>query len=243
MSTKPYDTDRPKKEQVHVMFDRIAPRYDLLNHVLSLGIDRLWRRRVVRAVQEAAPQRILDMATGTGDLAIALARHLPAAQLTGVDLSEKMLDVARRKVADRGLGERIVLRQGDAEHLDFDAASFDAATVAFGVRNFGDLDAGLRELARVLRPGGRLFVLEFSRPRNRVFRALYEFYTFRVLPLIGGAVSRDRQAYAYLPASVGEFPVPDAFLERLAGAGFAKPRARSLSGGIARIYIGEKAGN
>lgn len=238
MSAKPYDTDRSKKEQVHVMFDRIAPRYDLLNHTLSFGIDRLWRRRVVEAVREAGPKRILDVATGTGDLAVGLARHLPAAQITGVDLSDRMLGVARRKVDARGLSARIALRQGDAEHLDFESASFDAATVAFGVRNFGDLDAGLRELARVLRPGGRLFILEFSRPRNRLFRALYEFYTFRMLPLVGGAVSRDRQAYAYLPASVGEFPAPEAFLDRLARAGFTDTCARSLSGGIAQIYVG-----
>ena len=240
MSVKPYPTEQPKKEQVHAMFDRIAPRYDLLNHTLSFGIDRRWRRRVVETVAACRPTRILDVATGTGDLAVALARRIREAHVTGVDLSEKMLDVAQRKAADRGLAERIALRQGDAERLGFDDASFDVATVAFGVRNFGDLDAGLRELARVLRPGGRLFVLEFSRPRNRLFRALYEFYTFRVLPLIGGAVSRDRQAYAYLPASVGEFPAPDAFVERLARAGFSAPCTRSISGGIAFLYIGEK---
>ena len=176
------------------MFDNIAPRYDLLNHTLSFNIDRLWRRRVVREVAESRPERILDMATGTGDLAIELARRIPGAQVTGVDLSERMLAEARRKVAARGLAERVTLQQGDAEQLAAADASFDAATVAFGVRNFGDLHAGLCELARVLRPGGRIVILEFSQPRNRLFRALYEFYSFRILPLIGGAVSHDRQA-------------------------------------------------
>lgn len=239
MTVKPYNAHDSKKEQVRAMFDNIAPRYDLLNHTLSFSIDRLWRRRTVSMAAACRPARILDVATGTGDLAVDLARGIPGAAITGVDLSEKMLAVARRKVEARGLAARIDLRQGDAEHLGFDAASFDAVTVAFGVRNFGDLDAGLRELARVLRPGGRVFILEFSRPRNRVFRALYEFYTFRILPLVGGAVSRDRRAYAYLPASVGGFPAPDAFLDRLAHAGFLSLGKRSLSGGIAHIYTGE----
>ncbi len=240
MTVKPYDTDRSKKEEVRDMFDRIAPRYDLLNHTLSLNIDRLWRRRVVCEVRRSNPARVLDMATGTGDLAIELARRLPGVHVTGVDLSERMLAEARRKVARSGLAGRIDLRQGDAEHPAADAGMFDAATVAFGVRNFGDLDAGLRGLAGALRPGGRIVVLEFSRPRNRIFRALYEFYTQRILPLVGGAVSHDRRAYAYLPASVGAFPLPEAFVERLAQAGFRDCRARSVSGGIAYLYIGEK---
>jgi len=240
MTVKPYNTDSSKKEEVRGMFDNIAPHYDLLNHTLSFGIDRRWRRRVVQEVQRCSPRRILDAATGTGDLALELARRIPAARVTGVDLSEKMLAEARRKVAARGLAERILLEQGDAEHLAAADGSFDAAAVAFGVRNFGDPDAGLRELARVLRPGGKAVILEFSRPCNRLFRALCEFYTFRILPLIGGAVSRDRQAYAYLPASVSEFPAPEVFMAMLARAGFSACRTRSLSGGIARIYIGER---
>jgi len=239
MTVKPYNAHDSKKEQVRAMFDNIAPHYDLLNHTLSFSIDRWWRRRTVKMVAGSRPARILDVATGTGDLALDLARRIPAAAVTGVDLSEKLLAVARCKVEARGLGERIALQQGDAEHLAFGTGSFDAVTVAFGVRNFGDLDAGLRELARMLRPGGKVFILEFSRPRNRVFRALYEFYTFRILPLVGGAVSRDRRAYAYLPASVGGFPAPEAFVERLSRAGFSATRARSLSGGIAHVYTGE----
>lgn len=222
------------------MFDRIAPRYDLLNHTLSLNVDRLWRRRVVSIIGKQHPQRILDIATGTGDLAIALARRIDGVRVTGIDLSEQMLAVARRKVGELGLSDRIDLEQGDAEHLAAASGAADAVTVAFGVRNFGDLDAGLRELHRVLKPGGQVVILEFSRPRNPIFRALYEFYSYRILPRIGGAVSHDKQAYAYLPASVGAFPAPDEFLATMAHAGFTGCRARSLSCGIAQIYTGTK---
>ena len=237
---KPYNTDQTKKEEVREMFDNIAPKYDLLNHTLSVNIDRIWRRRVVNEVRRAKPRRILDVATGTGDLAIALARRIRDVQVMGVDLSEAMLAVARRKVEARGLDNRIVLERGDAEHLDVADASVDAATVAFGVRNFGDLAAGLRELARTINPGGKVVILEFSRPRNRVFRALYEFYSYKILPRIGGLVSRDKRAYEYLPASVGEFPAPAVFLEMMEKAGFRNCRARSQSFGIAQISIGER---
>ncbi|MDE6623313.1 MAG: bifunctional demethylmenaquinone methyltransferase/2-methoxy-6-polyprenyl-1,4-benzoquinol methylase UbiE [Alistipes sp.] len=240
MTVKPYDNRTSKKSQVRTMFDRIAPRYDLLNHTLSFNIDRLWRRRVVRILRRRNPERILDLATGTGDLAIDLVRGIPGVRVTAVDLSEGMLDVARRKVAARGLGDRIELVQGDAERLVLPDAAVDAATVAFGVRNFGDLEAGLGELARTIRPGGTVAILEFSRPRNPLFRALYEFYTGRILPRIGGAVSRDRKAYEYLPASVGEFPAPEAFMGLMEQAGFRNCRARSQSFGIAQIYVGER---
>ena len=222
------------------MFDNIAPKYDLLNHTLSMSIDRVWRRRVVGEVRRAEPGRILDVATGTGDLAIAMARRIRDVQVLGVDLSEQMLAVARRKIEARGLDGRIVLDRGDAERLAVADASVDVATVAFGVRNFGDLGAGLRELARTIKPGGKVVILEFSRPRNRVFRALYEFYSYKILPRIGGLVSRDKRAYEYLPASVGEFPAPEEFMAMMARAGFRNCRARSQSFGIAQIYIGER---
>ena len=222
------------------MFDNIAPKYDLLNHTLSMSIDRVWRRRVVGEVRRAKPGRILDVATGTGDRAIAMARRIPDVQVLGVDLSEQMLAVARRKIEARGLDGRIVLDRGDAERLAVADASVDVATVAFGVRNFGDLGAGLRELARTIKPGGKVVILEFSRPRNRVFRALYEFYSYKILPRIGGLVSRDKRAYEYLPASVGEFPAPEEFMAMMARAGFRNCRARSQSFGIAQIYIGER---
>ena len=237
---KPYNTDQTKKEEVREMFDNIAPKYDLLNHTLSMSIDRVWRRRVVGEVRRAKPGRILDVATGTGDLAIAMARRIRDVQVLGVDLSEQMLAVARRKIEARGLDGRIVLDRGDAERLAVADASVDVATVAFGVRNFGDLGAGLRELARTIKPGGKVVVLEFSRPRNRLFRALYEFYTYKILPRIGGMVSKDKRAYEYLPASVGEFPAPKEFMAMMARAGFRNCRARSQSFGIAQIYIGER---
>lgn len=237
---KPYNTDQTKKEEVREMFDNIAPKYDLLNHTLSMSIDRVWHRRVVGEVRRAKPGRILDVATGTGDLAIAMARRIRDVQVLGVDLSEQMLAVARRKIEARGLDGRIVLDRGDAERLAVADASVDVATVAFGVRNFGDLGAGLRELARTIKPGGKVVILEFSRPRNRVFRALYEFYSYKILPRIGGLVSRDKRAYEYLPASVGEFPAPEEFMAMMARAGFRNCRARSQSFGIAQIYIGER---
>ena len=240
MTVKPYNQEQTKKEQVRDMFDNIAPRYDLLNHTLSLNVDRLWRRRVVRIVRRCRPQRVLDLATGTGDLAIATARALPGVRVLGVDLSDRMLEAARAKVAARGLDGRIVLEQGDGERLALADGAVDAATVAFGVRNFGDLEAGLRELARVVKPGGTAVVLEFSRPRNRLFRALYEFYSYRILPRIGGLVSHDRRAYEYLPASVGEFPAPEEFVRLMERAGFRSCRARSQSFGIAQIYIGTR---
>ena len=237
---KPYDTDQTKKEEIREMFDHIAPKYDLLNHTLSWNIDRLWRRRVMREVRRSRPRRILDVATGTGDLAIAMARRIRGVQVLGIDLAEQMLEVARRKIARHGLEDRIVLDRGDAERLDLGNGAVDVATVAFGVRNFEHLEAGLCELARVVRPGGKVVILEFSRPRNRIFRALYEFYSYRVLPRIGGAISHDKRAYEYLPVSVGEFPAPEAFLSLLARAGFSDCSSRSQSFGIAQIYTGVK---
>ena len=237
---KPYNTEQTKKEEVREMFDRIAPTYDMLNHTLSLNIDRLWRRRVVRLVRRFAPRRILDVATGTGDLAIAMARRIRGTQVLGVDLSEGMLDIARRKVAEAGLDGRVVLDTGDAERLFVSDSAVDVATVAFGVRNFGDLDAGLRDIARTLREGGRIVILEFSTPRNPLARAFYGFWNRRVLPRVGGMVSRDRKAYEYLPESIGEFPAPERFLEMMPRAGFRNCKARSQSFGIAHIYVGEK---
>ncbi|HJC76319.1 bifunctional demethylmenaquinone methyltransferase/2-methoxy-6-polyprenyl-1,4-benzoquinol methylase UbiE [uncultured Alistipes sp.] len=237
---KPYNTEQTKKEEVREMFDRIAPTYDMLNHTLSLNIDRLWRRRVVRLVRRFAPRRILDVATGTGDLAIAMARRIRGTQVLGVDLSEGMLDIARRKVAEAGLDGRVVFDTGDAERLFVSDSAVDVATVAFGVRNFGDLDAGLRDIARTLREGGRIVILEFSTPRNPLARAFYGFWNRRVLPRVGGMVSRDRKAYEYLPESIGEFPAPERFLEMMSRAGFRNCKARSQSFGIAHIYVGEK---
>ena len=237
---KPYNDDTEKKEQVRDMFDNIAPTYDALNHTLSAGVDRWWRRRAVRAVRRCNPCRVLDVAAGTGDLTVALAKAMPQCGVTGVDLSEAMLAIAREKARRAGLDGRLTFLCGDAERLDFPDGEFDAVTVAFGVRNFGDIPAGLRDMRRVLRRGGVAVILELSIPQNPVIRWLYGLYSHTIMPLLGGAVSHDRAAYRYLPESVEEFPAPEKFLGIMSEAGFAGCRCKSLTFGTARIYIAEK---
>ncbi|MBR4028521.1 MAG: bifunctional demethylmenaquinone methyltransferase/2-methoxy-6-polyprenyl-1,4-benzoquinol methylase UbiE [Alistipes sp.] len=238
---KPYNEEQSKKEQVEQMFDNIAPTYDKLNHIMSLNIDRMWRRRVMRIVRRAKAHKIMDVATGTGDLAIAMAKRVDRTQILGVDLSEEMLAVARRKIEKQGLEERIMLEKGDAENLSMVASeSIDAITVAFGVRNFEHIERGLSELYRTLKPGGKLVVLEFSIPKNRLVRWVYSQYAHRLLPRIGGMISKDKQAYTYLPDSVEEFPAPERFSDMLREAGFCRVKARSQSFGIAYIYDATK---
>ncbi|MEG1622760.1 MAG: bifunctional demethylmenaquinone methyltransferase/2-methoxy-6-polyprenyl-1,4-benzoquinol methylase UbiE [Alistipes sp.] len=237
---KPYHTEQTKTEEVRQMFDRIAPTYDTLNHTLSLGIDKLWRLHVMRIVRRLKPRRILDVATGTGDMAITLARRIRGCQVLGVDLSEGMLEAARSKVTRQGLDERVVLDLGCAEALAVGDETIDVATVAFGVRNFEDLELGLREIVRTLKPGGHLVILEFSTPRNWLVRRVYGWYAHHVLPRVGGAISKDKAAYKYLPASVDEFPSPTAFVAILQQVGLHHCRVRSQSFGVAQIYIGEK---
>ena len=237
---KPYNQEDSKKEQVRDMFDNIAPTYDRLNHILSINIDRLWRRRVVRIVRRLHPGHILDVATGTGDLAIAMARKITDCKIHGVDLSEQMLTIAREKVAARGMDEQISLSVGDAEHLEVADGSVDVATVAFGVRNFENLEQGLREMHRTIKEGGTIVILEFSTPRSRIFGAIYRWYSHKVLPFIGRLISRDGAAYDYLPSSVDEFPSPERFMEILREAGFKSCKARSQSFGIAQIYTAER---
>lgn len=236
---KPYDSEETKKSQVRRMFNAIAGSYDMLNHLLSAGVDRRWRRRAVRLASSASPRDILDLATGTGDMAIALARANAEARITGVDLSEGMVAEGRRKVEAAGLAGRVELRTGDAEALDLPAESFDAVTVAFGVRNFGDIAAGLSEMKRVLRRGGIVCILEFSTPRGKIFGPLYRFYFHRVLPVVGGWISRDRKAYEYLPSSVDEFPGPEEFVAMMSHAGFSQNGYVTLMFGVARIYTGK----
>ena len=238
---KPYNQEQSKKEQVEQMFDNIAPTYDKLNHIMSLNIDRVWRRRVMRIVRRAKAHKIMDVATGTGDLAIAMAKRVDRTQILGVDLSEEMLAVARRKVEKQGLEERIMLEKGDAENLSMvTTESIDAATVAFGVRNFENIERGLSEIYRTLKPGGKLVVLEFSMPKNRLVRWVYSQYAHRLLPRIGGMISKDKQAYTYLPDSVEEFPAPERFAEMLRSVGFTRVKTRSQSFGIAYIYDATK---
>lgn len=225
------------------MFDAIAPRYDFLNHVLSLGIDRRWRRRAVRKLADLRPDTVLDVATGTGDFALELLRQpagLQPERIVGVDISREMLARGRAKVEARGESRRVELRYGDSEALDFPDASFDAATAAYGVRNFGDLDAGLREVRRVLRPGGRFVVLEFSRIEG-LLAPLFEWYFRKILPRIGRWVSKDPRAYDYLCESVAAFPSGEDFLRRMREAGFQDVQCERLSFGISSIYTGTAA--
>jgi len=242
ISIKPYgEGSDSKKEQVARMFDGISGRYDLLNRLLSMGIDIRWRRVALRMLRERGiPGRVLDVATGTADLALALAADLPEAEVIGVDLSEGMLGVGRQKVERNGLRARVRLEQADAENLPFEDGAFDAVTVAFGVRNFENLDKGLGELQRVLRPGGHLMVLEFSRPTSPLVKGLMNLYSRSLMPALGGWLSNDRAAYAYLPASVQVFPEGDAFEERLQRAGLQPLRQRRLSMGISSVYIARK---
>jgi demethylmenaquinone methyltransferase/2-methoxy-6-polyprenyl-1,4-benzoquinol methylase len=227
-----------KAEAIEDMFDRIAPRYDLLNRVLSFGIDRYWRTRAVRLLSSVQPARVLDVATGTADLAIKAERTLHPREVVGIDLSAEMLQYGRDKLDRLGLTPRISLVQGDAEDLPFADDAFDAAIVAFGVRNFEDLEAGLRGIRRVLRPGAALVVLEFSRPRTFPIKQLYAWYSRHVLPRIGGALSPEQSAYEYLPNSVAEFPDGPDFLDRMEHSGFTDLFWTPLTFGIASLYRG-----
>lgn len=231
----------PRSRSIGQMFDRIAPSYDRLNHLLSLGIDRLWRRSAVRHAAGCRPERLLDVATGTGDQAIALARKIKGCRVVGVDISEGMLEVARRKIDRAGLGERVELRAGCAEALPVGAEErFDAVTVSFGVRNFDDPAAGIRALAEPLRPGGRLVILELSTPQNPLIRSLYGWYARRVMPAVGGTLSHERGAYNYLPASVEAFMSPARVVRAMEEAGLHDCRAIPKSFGIAHLYIGTR---
>lgn len=239
---QPYsNSPESKKGQIELMFNNIARNYDQLNHLLSFNIDKLWRKKAVRMLGSASPRHILDLATGTGDFAIAAAKLKPLT-ITGIDISPGMLEIARKKIRKFRLNDRIDLLQADSENLPFQNNSFDAAMVAFGVRNFEDLNKGLAEVLRVLVNGGTFLILEFSKPGNMVFRLIYNFYFKQILPLIGRVISKDSSAYKYLPASVDVFPDGIAFLEIMKNCGFVNCRIKKLTFGIASIYIGEKDG-
>lgn len=226
-----------KKEQVEAMFDSIAPRYDLLNRVLSFGIDQRWRRQAVDLLRDASPRRILDVATGTADLALQVLTLEPE-KVIGVDISEEMLRIGRQKISEAGEEARVELRKGDSERLPFSDSQFDAALVAFGVRNFENLGRGLQEIQRVLRPGGKLVVLEFSHPRAFPVKQVYGFYSRYILPRVGGAVSGDAGAYKYLPDSVAAFPDGEDFLSQLDLVGFGELLWKPLTFGVASLYRG-----
>lgn len=233
------DAQSEKQEYVLSLFDGIAHRYDFLNHLLSFGFDIFWRKRSVQLLVNHKPQFVLDLATGTADLAIEAAVTLNAA-VVGIDISDEMLMIGKEKVQRRGLADRVTLQRGRAEALEFDSNSFDAATVAFGVRNYANVGQGLREMYRILRPGGVALVLEFSKPKIFPFNALYGLYFRRILPFIGGLVSKNRASYEYLPNSVREFPDGRDFLVLLESAGFTKTVSYPQTMGIATIYLGVK---
>ncbi len=230
-----------KKQQVADMFDKIAFRYDFLNRLLSGGSDIYWRRQAIREIRALQPETILDVATGTGVMAIMMARHLPHLRRPGIDISTGMLDIGRQKVARLQLDSRVILQTGDSEALPFPDNHFGAITVAFGVRNFENLERGLREMRRVLKPGGKLVVLEFSKPRTPGITQIYNLYLRLVAPTIGRLVSSNREAYRYLNDSVRAFPEGNDFLQILDVCGYAHTRLRRLSLGICSLYMGEKA--
>lgn len=232
---------RAKSAQVREMFDSIAPSYDLMNRMMTLGgLDRRWRKKCVRLVADKNPADVLDLATGTGDLAVSLARAIPAARIVGGDLSEGMLEVGRRKVRHLGLDDRISLQIADALGLPFPDNSFDAVTIGFGVRNFEHLDRGYAEMLRVLRPDGLLVVLELTPPASKAIRPFYSFYTKAVIPGVGRLVSKDRRAYSYLPESIAAVPARDDMTALMISAGFTDAAWESLTIGVATIYTALK---
>jgi demethylmenaquinone methyltransferase/2-methoxy-6-polyprenyl-1,4-benzoquinol methylase len=223
------------------MFDAIAPRYDLLNHVLSAGLDVRWRARAIRELQLRPGARVLDLCTGTGDLAVAAVREQPSASVVGVDFAGEMLRLANRKIASLGLGRSIRVVRGDGMRIPLAGESCDAASIGFGIRNVVEPRAALAELARVLRPGARLAILEFGQPRVPGIKTLYAWYFRYLLPLVGRTVSKHDSAYSYLPASVGTFPPAAEFTRLIAATGFSQVRAVPLSFGIVYLYVAERA--
>lgn len=240
MAVVPYKNQNSgKKEQVTRMFNNISKHYDLLNHLLSLGVDIYWRKQAIKMLKPENPKYILDIATGTGDFAIE-ALALKPSKIIGVDISEGMLEVGKKKLQRMRLEDKIELRIGDSERLLFEDNIFDAIIVAFGVRNFENLEKGLADMYRVLKPGGSVVVLEFSKPQKFPFKQLYNFYFKSILPIVGRIISKDQSAYTYLPESVKAFPDGNAFLEVLNRVGYKNTICRTLTFGISSIYMGRK---
>lgn len=236
----PYNDNESKTGQVRQMFDSIAPAYDFMNRCMTMGIDKLWRRKAVKIVGKSRPQHLLDVATGTGDLAIQLCKKLNPAKIVGIDLSEGMLEIGRRKVADRGLDRVITLEQGDCLNLRFGEGEFDAVTVAYGVRNFEHLEQGYAEMYRVLAPGGMLCVVELSTPTNPLIKFFYDIYTRHIIPFVGRSKSKDARAYSYLPESIAAVPQGEAMLQIMRRIGFKQCQAIAMTFGTCSIYVGVK---
>lgn len=238
-SVTPYG-EGSKQEQIRRMFDKIAPSYDRLNHALSLGIDRRWRRTAVDALGKHKPQQILDIATGTGDFALLLAKRIKPQHIVGADISEGMMAVGREKVKEEGLQNVISFQHEDCMQLSFPDGSFDAVTSSYGVRNFQNLDKGLQEMQRVLRPGGHLLIVELTPPPRFPMKQLFWLYAHVVMPLLGRLISHDDSAYTYLPASMEAFPQPEQMEGILRKAGFAEVQWRRFTFGISTMYLATK---
>lgn len=231
----------PKKEKIEKMFNDIAPSYDRLNHLMSLGIDNIWRKKALKEIVDGTQQQILDVACGTGDSTIAIAKAMePGGRVTGIDISAGMMEPLMRKAAHEGVHDRIKLLQADALQMPFEADTFHRVTCAFGIRNFEDRKKGLAEFLRVLKPGGRAVILELGIPDKPFIKTLYDIYFRHILPLIGGLISGNRAAYRYLPESVYAFPRPETFCAMMERAGFHNVRHRNFTFGLCRLFIGEK---
>lgn len=238
---KPYnESNTSKKEEVATMFNNISKRYDFLNHFLSLGIDKMWRKKAIKQLEEIQPKSILDIATGTGDFAIAALKLNPN-EVIGVDISQGMLDVGIEKMKRKGYDDVISMKLGDSEKLPFDENRFDALTVGFGVRNYENLEKGLEDMLRVLKPGGKAVILEFSKPKKFPVKQTFGFYSKRVIPFLGKTISKDKRAYEYLPESVEAFPEGQDFMDIMSKIGYQNVKSNLVSGGIATIYSGVKA--
>jgi demethylmenaquinone methyltransferase / 2-methoxy-6-polyprenyl-1,4-benzoquinol methylase len=241
VTVKPYQQNQSdKREQVELMFNNISTKYDLLNRVLSLGIDKIWRKQALNLLKKDAPKLILDVATGTADLAIEAATRLKPTSIIGIDIAENMLQIGREKISKNNLENIISLQKGDSEKIDFKDNTFDAVIVSFGVRNFQNLELGLSEIYRVLKPGGSIMVLEFSKPQNAPFKQVYQFYFKNVLPMVGKIVSKDTSAYTYLPDSVNAFPDGKAFCIILEKIGFTIQHNKPFTFGVCTSYVGKK---
>lgn len=234
----PYNDQEPKVDQIRRMFNRIAPKYDQLNRIISLGLDRSWRKRALHLLAPYTPQRVLDVATGTGDLAIEIIQTISSAkEVVGVDISEEMMRVGQEKVHQAGLDKKISFERQDCTAMTFEADSFDAATIAFGIRNFSDIPAAAAELHRVLRSGGVLIIAELSVPTNPLLRLGYKLYAGQIIPLIGRLISKDRDAYTYLPKSIAAVPQRERMVEILRKTGFSEAFYESIFPGTCTIYV------
>lgn len=239
-SIKPYGGNAHKREQVEQLFDNIAPTYDTLNHTLSFGFDRSWRNKAVKALAKCAPSTVLDVATGTGDFALLIARRLKLRRIIATDISEGMMRVGRAKATREGLHDTVLFQKEDCSHLSFADATFDAVTTTFGVRNFENLDVCLSEMLRVLRPGGHLIILELSYPHNIFYRFLFGIYSHIVMPFVGRVISGDNSAYTYLPKTMRAFPQGEEMQRILLTNGYSQVTFRRLTMGLCTLYVATK---